>query len=81
LGRGRRTGRRPDDQVGLGHIQPGIEQAGDNADQPRIACRSATAKDQRSLTRGAHPLCGVDLRQILVGPRLVGGSRRGEVQS
>ena len=31
LGRGRRPGRRPDDQVGLGHIQPGIEQAGDHA--------------------------------------------------
>ena len=52
LGRGRRSGRRPDDQVGFGHIQPGIEQAGDDADQPRVACRSAAAEDQRSL-RGA----------------------------
>ena len=81
LGRGRRSGRRPDDQIGLGHIQPGIKQAGDDADQPRIACRSATTEDQRSLTRGAHPPCGVDLQLILVGPRPVGGRRRGEVQS
>ena len=81
LGRGRRSGRCPDDQISLGHIQPGIEQAGDDADQPRIACRSATTEDQRSLTRGAHPPGGVDLRLILVGPRPVGGRRRGEVQS
>ena len=47
LGRGGRSGRRPDDQIGLGHIQPGLKQAGDDADQPRIACRSATTKDQR----------------------------------
>ena len=39
----------------VGHVQPGIEQAGDDADQPRIACRSATTEDQRSLARGAHP--------------------------
>ena len=71
LGRGRRSGRRADDQIGIGHIQPGIEQACDDADQPRIACRSATTEDQRSLTRGAYPLCGVDLRLILVGPRQV----------
>ena len=64
LGRGRRSGRRPDDQIGLGHVQPGIEQAGDDADQPRIACRSATTEDQRSLARGT-PACGVDLRLIL----------------
>ena len=44
-------------------------QAGDDADQPRVACRSATTEDQRSRTRGAHPPCGVDLRLILVGPR------------
>ena len=80
LGRGRRSGRRPDDQIGLGHIQPGIKQAGDHTDQPRIACRSATTEDQRSLTRGAHPPCGVDLRLILVGPRPVGGRRRNGVQ-
>jgi hypothetical protein len=75
LGRGRRSGRRPDDQIGLGHIQPGIKQAGDDADQPRIACRSATTEDQRSLTRGARPRCVVDLQLILVGPRPVGGRR------
>lgn len=34
---------------GLGHIQPAIKQAGDDADLPRIACRSATTEDQRSL--------------------------------
>jgi hypothetical protein len=33
LGRGRRSGRRTDDQIGLGHIQPGIKQAGDDADR------------------------------------------------
>ena len=54
LGRGRRSGRRPDGQVGRGHVQPGIEQAGDDADQPRVACRSAAAEDQRSLARGAR---------------------------
>jgi hypothetical protein len=80
LGRGRRSSRCPDDQISLGHIQPGIEQAGDDADHPRIACRSATTKDQRSLARGAHPPGGVDLRLILVGPRPVGGRRRSEVQ-
>ena len=42
LGRGRRAGRRADDQIGLGHIKPGIEEAGDHADQPRVSCRSAT---------------------------------------
>jgi hypothetical protein len=47
---GRRSGRRPDDQIGLGHIQPGIKQAGDDADLLRIACGAATTKDQRSLT-------------------------------
>ena len=71
LGRGRRSGRRPDDQIGLGHIQPGIKQAGDDADLPRIACRSATTEDQRSLARGARPPYGVDLPLILVGPRPV----------
>jgi hypothetical protein len=39
-----------DDQIGLGHIQPGIKQAGDDADLPRIACRSATTEDQGSPT-------------------------------
>ena len=33
----------------VGDIQPGIKQAGDDADLPRIACRSATTEDQRSL--------------------------------
>ncbi len=64
-GRGRRSGRRPDDQIGLGHIQPGIEQAGYDTDQPRIARRSASTEDQRSLARGGHPPCGVNLRLIL----------------
>ena len=81
LGSSRRSGRRPEDQIGLGHIHPGIKQAGDDADQPRIACRSAATEDQRSLTRGAHPPGGVDLQLILVGPGPVGGRRRGEVQS
>jgi hypothetical protein len=71
VGRGRRSGRRPDDQIGLGHIQPGIKQAGDDADVPRIACRSATTKDQRSLARGGRPPYGVGLPLILVGPRPV----------
>jgi hypothetical protein len=44
-GRGRRSGRCPDDQIGLGHVQSGIRQAGDDADLPRIACRSTTTKD------------------------------------
>jgi hypothetical protein len=77
LGRGSRAGRRPDGQVGPAHIQSGIEQAGDDTDHPRIACRSATTEDQRSLTQVAHPPCGVDLRLMLVGPRPVGGRRRG----
>ena len=33
----------------VGHIQPGIEQAGDDADQPGVACRSAATEDQGSL--------------------------------
>ncbi len=37
LGGGRRSGRSPDDQISLAHIQSGIEQAGDDADQPGIA--------------------------------------------
>ena len=48
--RGRRSDRRPDDQIGLIRIQPSIKQACDNADLPRIACRSATTEDQRSIT-------------------------------
>jgi hypothetical protein len=71
LGRGRRSGRCPDDQISLGHIQPGLEQTGDDADQPGVACRSAATEDQRSLAGGAHPPCGVDLRLILIGPRPV----------
>ncbi len=43
------TGRSPDDQVGLSRIHPGIEQAGDDPDLPRIADRSATTKDQRAI--------------------------------
>jgi hypothetical protein len=71
LDRGRRSGRRPDDQIGAGHIQPGIKQAGDDADQPRIASRSATTEDQRSRGRGARPPYVVDLPLILAGPRPV----------
>ena len=52
----------------FGHIQPSIEEAGDDADQPGVACRSAAAEDQRTLARGADPLCGVGLRLILIGP-------------
>jgi hypothetical protein len=37
LSRHRRTGRRPDDQIGLGYIQPGVQEAGDDADRPGIA--------------------------------------------
>jgi hypothetical protein len=59
---------------------PGIEQAGDDTDHPRIACRSATAEDQRSLTGAAFSPCRVDLRLILVGPRPLDGCRRGEVR-
>jgi len=82
LGRGRRSGRRPDDQIGHGHVRPGIEQAGDDADLPRIACRSATMEDQRSSGRGGRPPGGVDLLLILLGPlpfamprRIDGGGR------
>ncbi len=45
LGCDRRSCRRPDYQIGLCHIQPGFEETGDDADLPRIACRSATTKD------------------------------------
>jgi hypothetical protein len=47
-------GRRPDDQISLGHIQTCIEQARDDADQPRVAGRSTTPEHQRSPTRGRH---------------------------
>ncbi len=50
LGRHSRSRRRADDQIGLGHIQSGVKQAGDDADLPGIACRSSSTKDQRSLT-------------------------------
>jgi hypothetical protein len=60
LGGGSRSSRRPDDQIGLGHIQPGIEQAGDDADLPRIASRSTTMEDQRSLTFGFHAISCMD---------------------
>ena len=45
----RRSCRRPDDQIGLGQIDPGIGQAGDETELPRIACRSGTGEDQGSL--------------------------------
>ncbi|MPM94116.1 hypothetical protein SDC9_141259 [bioreactor metagenome] len=35
---GRRAGRGADGQVGRGDIHPGIEQPGDDADQPGVAC-------------------------------------------
>jgi hypothetical protein len=81
LGRGRGAGRCADDQIGLGHIQPGIGQAGDDADQPRVACRSAAAEDQRPPARDVPALRGVGLRLILTGPLPVGGRCRGEVES
>ena len=62
LGRSGRPGRRPDGQIGLRHIEPGIKQAGNDADLPRIACRSATMEDQRSFAR-SH--CRVHLPLIL----------------
>jgi hypothetical protein len=45
---GRRAGGRSDDQIGVGDVQPGIAQAGDDPDQPRVARRSAAAEDQRT---------------------------------
>ena len=81
LGSGRRSGRRPDDQISFGHIQTGFKQTGDDADRPRIARRSATTEDQRSLARGMHPQRGLDFQLVLFGARPVGGRRRGEVQS
>jgi hypothetical protein len=36
LSRHRRSGRRPDDQIGLGHIQPGVTQTGDDTDSPGL---------------------------------------------
>jgi putative transposase len=42
-------------QIGVGHVQSGIEQAGNDADQPRMTCRSTAAEDQRSFAL-AHPV-------------------------
>jgi hypothetical protein len=49
LGSHRRSCRRPDDEIGLGEIDPGIGQAGDETELPRIACRSGAGEDQGSL--------------------------------
>ena len=50
----RRSGRCPDDQIGLRHIHPGVEQAGDDADQPRISFRSAAAEHQCSFAHAVR---------------------------
>jgi hypothetical protein len=49
LGSHRRSCRRPDDEIGLGYINPGIGQAGDETELPRISCRSAAGENQGSL--------------------------------
>jgi hypothetical protein len=59
----------------VGHIQSGVEQAGDDADFPRVACRSAAMQDQRSITRSMHRPRDVDLL-LIVGGRQPGGGRR-----
>jgi hypothetical protein len=56
LGRSRRSGRRPDDQISLGNIQSGIEKTGGDSNLPRIACRSAAMEDQRSLAHDPHSI-------------------------
>jgi hypothetical protein len=45
LGRRGRSGRGPDDQIGLRHIHTAGKEASDDTDLPRIACRSATVED------------------------------------
>jgi len=49
LGSHRRSCRRPDDEIGIGYINPGIGQASDETELPRIAYRSATGENQGSL--------------------------------
>src|SRR5690606_33777627 len=50
------AGRRPDHQVGVGHVEPGIDQAGEDAGQPGVARRAATAEHQGALAgRGDAP--------------------------
>ena len=78
LGSYRRSCRRPDDEIGVGHIDPGIGQAGDETEFPGIACSSAAGENQGSLVRVGRLSCGVDL---LVGHRPIPvpwRSRRGD---
>ena len=72
LGRGRRSCRRPNDQIGPGHVHSGVEQAGDDTDQPGVARRSATAEDQRPLTRSvrAPPFGGRRLQKTVYPPSI-----------
>jgi hypothetical protein len=49
LGSQRRSCRRPDDEICLGQIDPGIAQTGDQTELPRIACRSAAGENQGSV--------------------------------
>ena len=49
LGSYRRSCRRSDDEIGLGYIDPGIGQAGNETELPGIACCSAAGENQGSL--------------------------------
>ena len=48
LGSNGRSCRRPDDQIGCSHIDPGVVQAGDQAELPGIACCSGAGEDEGS---------------------------------
>ena len=64
LGRDRRSSRRPEDQIGLSYVQPGIKQTGDDTDLPRITGRSTTSEDQRPLSRVVCPPRRIDLQHL-----------------
>ena len=68
LGRRRRAGRRADDQISLGDVHTSVEQAGDDADLPRIPRGSATVKDQRPSAFSAVLVRPVDLGLVPLGP-------------
>ena len=58
----------PIDQISLGDVHAGVEEAGDDADLPRIPRGSTTVEDQRPPALSAALVRAVDLGLILRGP-------------
>ena len=71
LGRRRRAGGSSNGQVGCRHVQPGVGQAGGDADQPRVAGGSAAAEHQRSAACGGYLLGDTDAGWTVMGRHLI----------